>query len=141
MKKICVFTGGRAEYGLLRPLLIELKNNKNIELQILVSGMHLSSEFGLTYREIEKDGFICNEKVEMVLSSDTPVAISKSMAIGMIGFSEALMRLNPDILVTLGDRYENMSIVTTAWVCRIPVAHIQGGEKTLGAIDDQFRHL
>ncbi len=140
MKKICVFTGGRAEYGLLRPLLFELKNNKDIELQILVSGMHLSSEFGLTYREIEKDGFICNEKVEMVLSSDTPVAISKSMAIGMIGFSEALMRLNPDILVTLGDRYENMSIVTTAWVCRIPVAHIQGGEKTLGAIDDQFRH-
>ena len=140
MKKICVFTGGRAEYGLLRPLLFELKNNKDIELQILVSGMHLSTEFGLTYREIEKDGFICNEKVEMVLSSDTPVAISKSMAIGMIGFSEALMRLNPDILVTLGDRYENMSIVTTAWVCRIPVAHIQGGEKTLGAIDDQFRH-
>jgi len=140
MKKICIFTGGRAEYGLLRPLLNELKDNKNIELQILVSGMHLSSEFGLTYKEIEKDGFLCNEKVEMVLSSDTPVAISKSMALGMIGFSEALTRLNPDILVTLGDRYENMSIVTTAWVCRIPVAHIQGGEKTLGAIDDQFRH-
>lgn len=140
MKKICVFTGGRAEYGLLRPLLNELRDNKDIELQILVSGMHLSAEFGLTYKEIEKDGFLCDEKVEMVLSSDTPVAISKSMAIGMIGFSEALTRLNPDILVTLGDRYENMSIVTTAWVCRIPVAHIQGGEKTLGAIDDQFRH-
>ena len=107
---------------------------------LLLSGMHLSAEFGLTYKEIEKDGFLCDEKVEMVLSSDTPVAISKSMAIGMIGFSEALTRLNPDILVTLGDRYENMSIVTTAWVCRIPVAHIQGGEKTLGAIDDQFRH-
>tara|TARA_Y100000385_G_C13102734_1_gene645569 strand:- start:969 stop:2126 length:1158 start_codon:yes stop_codon:yes gene_type:complete len=140
MKKICIFTGGRAEYGLLRPLLIELKNNKDIELQILVSGMHLSSEFGLTYKEIEKDGFTCNEKVEMILSSDTPIAISKSMGIGIIGFSEALTRLNPDILVTLGDRYENMSIVTTALVCRIPVAHIQGGEKTLGAIDDQFRH-
>ena len=140
MKKICIFTGGRAEYGLLRPLLNELRDNKDIELQILVSGMHLSAEFGLTYKEIEKDGFLCDEKVEMVLSSDTPVAISKSMAIGMIGFSEALTRLNPDILVTLGDRYENMSIVTTAWVCRIPVAHIQGGEKTLGAIDDQFRH-
>jgi GDP/UDP-N,N'-diacetylbacillosamine 2-epimerase (hydrolysing) len=140
MKKICIFTGGRAEYGLLRPLLNELRDNKDIDLQILVSGMHLSAEFGLTYKEIEKDGFLCHEKVEMVLSSDTPVAISKSMAIGMIGFSEALTRLNPDILVTLGDRYENMSIVTTAWVCRIPVAHIQGGEKTLGAIDDQFRH-
>jgi GDP/UDP-N,N'-diacetylbacillosamine 2-epimerase (hydrolysing) len=140
MKKICIFTGGRAEYGLLKPLLTELKSNKNIELQMLVSGMHLSPEFGLTYQLIEQDGFICNEKVEMLLSSDTPIATSKSMGLGMIGFSEALSRLQPDILVTLGDRYENMAVVTTAWVCRIPVAHIQGGEKTLGAIDDQFRH-
>ncbi|MDC1368682.1 UDP-N-acetylglucosamine 2-epimerase [Pseudomonadales bacterium] len=140
MKKICVFTGGRAEYGLLRPLLFELKNNQDIELQILVAGMHLSPEFGLTYKLIESDGFVCDEKVEMLLSSDTPIATSKSMALGMIGFSEALYRLSPDILITLGDRYENMAVVTTAWVCRIPVAHIQGGEKTLGAIDDQFRH-
>ena len=140
MKKICIFTGGRAEYGLLKPLLTELKNNENIELQILVAGMHLSPEFGLTYQLIEQDGFVCNEKVEMLLSSDTPIATSKSMGLGMIGFSEALSRLQPDILVTLGDRYENMAVVTTAWVCRIPVAHIQGGEKTLGAIDDQFRH-
>lgn len=140
MRKICIFTGGRAEYGLLKPLLTELKNNENIDLQILVAGMHLSQEFGLTYKLIEQDGFVCNEKVEMVLSSDTPIATSKSMGLGMIGFSEALSRLQPDILVTLGDRYENMAVVTTAWVCRIPVAHIQGGEKTLGAIDDQFRH-
>jgi GDP/UDP-N,N'-diacetylbacillosamine 2-epimerase (hydrolysing) len=140
MKKICVFTGGRAEYGLLKPLLTELKNNENIELQILVAGMHLSPEFGLTYKLIEQDGFVCDEKVEMLLSSDTPIATSKSMGLGMISFSEALDRLQPDMLVTLGDRYENMAVVTTAWVCRIPVAHIQGGEKTLGAIDDQFRH-
>lgn len=140
MKKICVFTGGRAEYGLLKPLLLELQRNKDVELQILVAGMHLSREFGLTYRLIEQDGFVCNEKVEMILSSDSSVAISKSMGLGMIGFSEALTRLQPDILVTLGDRYENMAVVTTAWVCCIPVAHIQGGEKTLGAIDDQFRH-
>ena len=140
MKKICVFTGGRAEYGLLKPLLILLKNDKNIKLQILVSGMHLSREFGLTYKLIEKDGFICDEKVEMILSSDSPIAISKSIGLGMIGFSEALSRLNPDILITLGDRYENLSVVTTAWVSRIPVAHIQGGEITKGAIDDQFRH-
>ena len=140
MRKICIFTGGRAEYGLLKPLLHELKNNKNIELQILVSGMHLSPEFGLTYKEIENDGFTCDEKIEMVMSSDTPISISKSMGLGLISFSEALTRLNPDILVTLGDRYENMAIVTSALVCRIPVAHIQGGEKTLGAIDDQFRH-
>jgi GDP/UDP-N,N'-diacetylbacillosamine 2-epimerase (hydrolysing) len=140
MRKICVFTGGRAEYGLLKPLLLKLQNDENIELQILVAGMHLSREFGLTYEIIEKDGFICNEKVEMILSSDSSIAISKSMGLGMIGFSEALTRLKPDILVTLGDRFENMAIVTTAWVCRVPVAHIQGGEKTLGAIDDQFRH-
>lgn len=140
MKKICVFTGGRAEYGLLKPLLTLLKNNNNIELQILVSGMHLSREFGLTYRLIEEDGFNCDEKVEMILSSDSSISISKSMGLGMISFSEALSRLNPDLLITLGDRFENLSIVTTAWVSRIPVAHIQGGEKTLGAIDDQFRH-
>ncbi|WP_368881690.1 UDP-N-acetylglucosamine 2-epimerase [Shewanella algae] len=140
MRKVCVFTGGRAEYGLLRPLLQELKNDPNVELQLLVSGMHLSHEFGLTYQEIEKDGYICNEKVEMVLSSDTPSSTVKSMGLGMIGFSDALERLAPDVLVTLGDRYENMAVVTAAWVCRIPVAHIQGGEKTLGAIDDQFRH-
>lgn len=140
MRKVCIFTGGRAEYGLLRPLLKELSNDPNVELQLLVSGMHLSNEFGLTYQEIEKDGYICNEKVEMVLSSDTPSSIVKSMGLGMIGFSDALERLSPDVLVTLGDRYENMAVVTSAWVCRIPVAHIQGGEKTLGAIDDQFRH-
>lgn len=140
MRKVCIFTGGRAEYGLLRPLLQELKNDPNIELQLLVSGMHLSPEFGLTYQEIEKDGYVCSEKVDMVLSSDTPGSIVKSMGLGMIGFSDALERLSPDVLVTLGDRYENMAVVTSAWVCRIPVAHIQGGEKTLGAIDDQFRH-
>lgn len=140
MRKICVFTGGRAEYGLLKPLLLELQNDDSVELQILVAGMHLSREFGLTYQAIEKDGFTCDEKVEMILSSDSSIAISKSMGLGMISFSEALTRLQPDMLVTLGDRYENMAVVTTAWVCRIPVAHIQGGEKTLGAIDDQFRH-
>ena len=140
MRKVCIFTGGRAEYGLLRPLLQELKNDPDVELQLLVSGMHLSPEFGLTYQEIERDGYVCNEKVEMVLSSDTPSSTVKSMGLGMIGFSDALERLAPDVLVTLGDRYENMAVVTTAWVCRIPVAHIQGGEKTLGAIDDQFRH-
>lgn len=140
MRKICVFTGGRAEYGLLKPLLYELKKDKNIQLQMIVSGMHLSREFGLTYEIIEQDGFICDEKVEMILSSDSTIAICKSMGIGMISFSEALTRLSPDILVTLGDRFENMAIVNCAWICRIPVAHIQGGEKTLGAIDDQFRH-
>ena len=83
MRKVCIFTGGRAEYGLLRPLLKELNNDPNVELQLLVSGMHLSNEFGLTYQEIEKDGYVCNEKVEMVLSSDTPSSIVKSMGLGI----------------------------------------------------------
>ena len=139
-KKICVFTGGRAEYGLLKPLLEELKNNSKIDLQILVTGMHLSREFGLTYKLIEQDGYKIDDKIEIILSSDSPISISKSMGLGLISFSESLQKLKPDIIVTLGDRFENMSIVTAAWVSRIPVAHIQGGEKTLGAIDDQFRH-
>ena len=140
VKKICVFTGGRAEYGLLKPLLGEIDIDHSLELKLLVSGMHLSSEFGLTYKKIEDDGFVCDEKVEIILSSDTPVSICKSMGLGMIGFSEALERIKPDIFVILGDRFESMVAATAALVCRIPVAHIQGGELTLGAIDDQFRH-
>jgi GDP/UDP-N,N'-diacetylbacillosamine 2-epimerase (hydrolysing) len=140
VRKICVFTGGRAEYGLLKPLLDEIVISHSLELKLLVSGMHLSSEFGLTYKKIEDDGFVCDEKVEMILSSDTAVSICKSMGLGMIGFSEALERIKPDIFVILGDRFESMVAATAALVCRIPVAHIQGGELTFGAIDDQFRH-
>jgi UDP-hydrolysing UDP-N-acetyl-D-glucosamine 2-epimerase len=140
VRKICVFTGGRAEYGLLKPLLDEINIDNSLELKLLVTGMHLSREFGLTYKNIEDDGFVCDEKVEMILSSDTPVSICKSMGLGMIGFSEALERIKPDILVILGDRFESMVAATAASVCRIPIAHIQGGELTLGAIDDQFRH-
>ena len=140
VRKICVFTGGRAEYGLLKPLLDEIVISHSLELKLLVSGMHLSSEFGLTYKKIEDDGFVCDEKVEMILSSDTTVSICKSMGLGMIGFSEALERIKPDIFVILGDRFETMVAATAALVCRIPVAHIQGGELTFGAIDDQFRH-
>lgn len=140
MRKVCIFTGGRAEYGLLKPLLDELKQDPNVDLKLLVAGMHLSREFGLTYQVIERDGFICDEKVEMILSSDSPISICKSMGLGLISYSEALDRMKPDILVTLGDRFENMAIVTSALVSRVPVAHIQGGEITRGAMDDQFRH-
>jgi GDP/UDP-N,N'-diacetylbacillosamine 2-epimerase (hydrolysing) len=137
---ICIFTGGRAEYGLLKNLMLEIKNHKTLKLQLIVSGMHLSPEFGNTYKIIENDGFVIDEKVEMILSSDTPISICKSIGLGMIGYSEALSRLKPDLLVTLGDRYENFSITSCAWTMRIPVAHIQGGETTTGAIDDGFRH-
>jgi GDP/UDP-N,N'-diacetylbacillosamine 2-epimerase (hydrolysing) len=139
-RRICVFTGSRAEYGLLKPLLDEIKKDQLLDLKLIVSGAHLSREFGLTYENIEEDGFACDEKVEMILSSDTPVAICKSMGLGMIGISEALMRIKPDLFVILGDRFEIMVAAATALVCRVPVAHIQGGELTLGAIDNQFRH-
>jgi GDP/UDP-N,N'-diacetylbacillosamine 2-epimerase (hydrolysing) len=102
--------------------------------------MHLSPEFGLTYRDIEKDGFIINEKVEMLLSSDTPTAISKSIGIGVIGFADALERLHPDILLILGDRFEALAVAIAAMVARIPIAHLCGGEVTEGAIDEAMRH-
>jgi GDP/UDP-N,N'-diacetylbacillosamine 2-epimerase (hydrolysing) len=139
-RRICVFTGGRAEYGLLKPLLDEIKKDLSLELKLLVSGMHLSQEFGLTHKVIEEDGFIVNEKVEIILSSDTPISVCKSMGLGMISFSEAIVRMKPDIFVVLGDRFETMAATIAAFVCRVPVAHIQGGELTLGAIDEQFRH-
>ena len=139
-KKICIFTGGRAEYGILRPLLEEIKISKNLDLSLIVSGMHMSREFGLTYKVIEKDGFRCDEKIEIILSSDTPVAVSKSVGLGLISFSEALNRIKPDLLLLLGDRFETFSVASAAMISRIPIAHIQGGEMTYGAIDDHFRH-
>lgn len=140
MKKICVVTGTRAEYGLLMPLLEQIKQAKNLELQLLVTGMHLSPEFGLTYKLIEADGYTINEKVDILLSSDTPVGISKSMGLGMIGFSESFERLQPDMVVLLGDRYETFVAATAASVARIPIAHLHGGETTEGAFDEAFRH-
>ena len=139
-RKICIFTGTRAEYGLLKPLIDELKDEKTIELQLIISGMHLSPEFGMTVNEISLDAFSEVEKVEILLSSDTCVGVSKAMGLGMISFAEALERLKPDLLVGLGDRFELFSAVSAALVAKIPVAHIHGGELTLGAFDDSFRH-
>ncbi len=139
-RKICIFTGTRAEYGLLKPLIDELKIEKSVELQLLISGMHLSPEFGLTYKEIELDGFSAIEKVEILLSSDTAIGVSKAMGLGMISFAEALDRLKPDLLVGLGDRFELLALATTALIQNIPIAHIHGGEVTSGAYDDAFRH-
>ncbi|HZJ77006.1 MAG TPA: UDP-N-acetylglucosamine 2-epimerase [Oscillospiraceae bacterium] len=140
MKKVCVVTGTRAEYGLLRPLIKRIKEDDELKLQLIVTGMHLSPEFGLTYREIEENGFIIDEKIEILLSSDTAVGISKAMGLAMISFSEAYERLKPDIVVLLGDRYETFAAASTAMVARIPIAHIHGGETTEGAIDEGFRH-
>ncbi|MER2173183.1 MAG: UDP-N-acetylglucosamine 2-epimerase [Carnobacterium sp.] len=140
MKKICIVTGTRAEYGLLMPLLEQIKQAGDLELQLLVTGMHLSPEFGLTYKVIEADGYTINEKVDILLSSDTPVGISKSMGLGMIGFSECFDRLQPDMVILLGDRYETFVAATAASVARIPIAHLHGGETTEGAFDEAFRH-
>jgi len=140
MRKICIVTGTRAEYGLLFWLMKEIQDDPELQLQVVATGMHLSPEFGLTWKEIEKDGFIIDEKVEMLLSSDTPVGIAKSTGLGTMGFADALDRLKPDILVVLGDRFEILAAVTAATILRIPVAHIHGGESTEGLIDEPIRH-
>ncbi|HEX3032069.1 MAG TPA: UDP-N-acetylglucosamine 2-epimerase [Bacillota bacterium] len=139
-RRICIVTGTRAEYGLLYWLMKEIENDPELELQIIVTGMHLSPEFGLTYRVIEEDGFQISEKVEMLLSSDTPVAVTKSIGLATIGFADALHRLKPDILVLLGDRSEILAAAQSAMIARIPIAHIHGGESTEGAIDEAIRH-
>lgn len=138
-RKICVVTGTRAEYGLLFWLMKEIEADPNLELQIIVTGMHLSPEFGLTYKEIEKEFFI-NKKIEMLLSSDTPVGISKSMGLAQISFTEAYDEMKPDLLILLGDRYEIFSAATAAMIARIPIAHLHGGETTEGAFDESIRH-
>jgi len=139
-RKICVITGTRSEYGLLFWLMKEIQSSNTSELQIIVTGTHLSPEFGETYREIEKDGFFINKKVEILLASDSPVGISKSMGLAMIGFSDAYANLNPDIIVVLGDRFEIFAAASAATVARIPIAHLSGGETTEGAFDEAFRH-
>jgi GDP/UDP-N,N'-diacetylbacillosamine 2-epimerase (hydrolysing) len=138
-RKICVVTGTRAEYGLLYWLMKEIESDESLELQLIVTGMHLSPEFGLTYKEIEKE-FKINKKIEMLLSSDSAIGISKSMGLAQISFSEAYDDLKPDILVVLGDRYEIFSCVSAAMIARIPIAHLHGGETTEGAFDEFIRH-
>ena len=139
-RKICIITGTRAEYGLLRLVMHGIKEDPELTLQIIATGMHLSPEFGLTYREIEHDGFQIDRKVEMLTSSDTVVGIAKSMGLGLIGFADALNELNPDLIVVLGDRFEIFSVLAAVLVARIPVAHLHGGELTEGAFDDALRH-
>ncbi len=138
-RKICVVTGTRAEYGLLYWLMKGIEKEKSLELQLIVTGMHLSPEFGLTYTEIEKD-FKIDKKIEMLLSSDTPIGIAKSMGLAQISFAEAYDELKPDLLVVLGDRYEIFASASAAMVSKIPIAHLHGGEATQGLIDEPIRH-
>lgn len=140
MKKICIVTGTRAEYGLLKPLIEKVNDSEETELHLVVTGMHLSEEYGLTYREIEEDGYPVTAKIEMLLSSDTAVGVTKSMGVALIGFADYFEAHRPDIAVLLGDRYEMMTAAVAAMTARIPIAHIHGGELTEGAIDDAIRH-
>jgi GDP/UDP-N,N'-diacetylbacillosamine 2-epimerase (hydrolysing) len=139
-RKICVVTGTRAEYGLLRWLMDGINKSTKLDLQIVVTGMHLSPEFGLTYQEIENDGFKIDKRIEMLLSADTPSSISKSTGLGLIGFADAFFELNPDIVIVLGDRYEVLAASLAAMFGNIPIAHIHGGETTAGAFDEAIRH-
>jgi len=139
-RKICVVTGTRAEYGLLRWLMDGINKSTKLDLQIVATGMHLSPEFGLTYQEIENDGFKIDKKIEMLLSADTPSSISKSTGLGLIGFADVFYELNPDIVIVLGDRYEVLAASLAAMFENIPIAHIHGGETTAGAFDEAIRH-
>ena len=139
-RKVCIVTGTRAEYGLLYWLMKEVEASEKLELETVATGMHLSPEFGLTYQQIEKDGFTINKKVEMLLSSDSEIGITKSMGLGLIGFSDVLNELKPDLMVVLGDRFEIFTAVTAAMISKIPVAHLHGGEVTEGAFDESIRH-
>ncbi|MDR1917345.1 MAG: UDP-N-acetylglucosamine 2-epimerase [Synergistaceae bacterium] len=140
-RKVCVVTGTRAEYGLLYWLIRDLESAQDFDLQLMATGMHLSPEFGLTYKVIESDGFAIDARVESLLSSDTPVGIAKSTGLGLIGFADAFGRLAPDIVVVLGDRYEILAAAFAAYIARIPIAHIGGGEVTEGAVDEAIRHM
>lgn len=140
MKKVCVLTATRAEYGLLKTVIKKLKQREEIDVRVVVTGAHLSSEFGLTYREIAKDGINIDKKIEILLSSDSTVSVSKSMGLAMISFAEYFHDSKPDLLVVLGDRYETIAVCLAAMNERIPIAHLHGGETTEGAIDEAIRH-
>ena len=137
---ICVVTGTRADYGLLRPVMQALRDDPRFTLQLVATGAHLSPEFGTTARAIIDDGFVLDDRIEMLLSSDSPVGITTSLGLATIGMAGSLDRLRPDLLLVLGDRYEILAAVQAALVARIPVAHLSGGDVTEGAIDDAIRH-
>ena len=140
MNKIAVVTGTRAEYGLLQPLINKIHKDTTLELCLIVTGMHLSPEFGLTYKQIEVDGYPIAEKIEMLLSSDTSIGVTKSMGLGLISIAEVNDRTQPELVILLGDRYETFVAATAATIANIPIAHLHGGELTEGAFDEAFRH-
>jgi len=139
--KIGIITGTRAEYGLLKPVINKVYMAEDLELQLIVTGMHLSPEFGMTYKEIEEDGYPITMKIEMLLSSDTSVGITKYVGLAMISFADYYEIYKPDIVVILGDRFEMLAAASAAMIARVPIAHIHGGELTEGAIDEAIRKI
>ena len=139
-RRICIVTGSRADYGLLKWTMREIQGDPDLRLQIVATGMHLAPEFGRTDREIEEDGFEVDERVEMLTASDTPVGTAKSMGLGTIGMADAFRRLGPDVVLLLGDRFEVLAAAQAALVAKIPIAHVHGGETTEGAVDESIRH-
>jgi UDP-hydrolysing UDP-N-acetyl-D-glucosamine 2-epimerase len=139
-RRIAVFTGSRAEYGLLYWLMRGIMRSATLELQVIAAAMHFAPEFGATWKEIGSDGFPIDARVEMLLASDSAVGVLKSMGLGVIGMADALDRLRPDALVVLGDRFETLAAAQSAVVLGIPLVHLHGGEITEGAYDDAFRH-
>lgn len=140
MKRVCVVTGSRAEYGLMRWVMQGLQDSDRCHLQTVVTGMHLSPEFGSTWKAIEDDGFAIDWKVDMLLGSDSAAGVTKSMGLATIGFADAFAHLSPDLVVVLGDRFEILAAASAALIANIPIAHLHGGEVTEGAYDDAIRH-
>lgn len=140
MMKISIITATRAEYGLLRPVIKRLRASGYFQVELTVTGMHLSTEFGSTYKEIEQDGEHIDNKIEILLSSDTAVSMSKAMGLAMISFSEYFEASKPDAILILGDRYEILAVACAAMNAQIPIIHMHGGEATEGLIDEAIRH-
>lgn len=140
LKKVCVVTGARADYGHLYWLIKEIQTDPELLLQIIVTGMHLSPEFGMTIQKIVEDGFPIDDKIEMLLSADSPTGVTKSIGLAVIGFADSLARLKPDLLVILGDRFEILAAAQSAMIAKIPVVHLHGGEATYGAYDESIRN-
>ncbi len=140
LKKFLIVTGSRAEYGLLRLLIEGLNKSKKVNCKLIVTGMHLSKEYGLTVKEIKKDNFTIDKEIEMLLNVDSPSGIAKSIGVGILGFADAFKEINPDLVIVLGDRYELLAACISAMTANIPIAHIHGGEITQGCIDDAIRH-
>lgn len=139
-KRICIVTATRAEYGLLRPLILRLRASREFSVSVAVTGAHLSPEFGLTYQDIERDGIAIDRKIEILLSADTPSAVSKCMGLALLGFADYFAERSFDAVVLLGDRYETLAVACAAMNARIPIVHLYGGEITEGAVDDGIRH-